>query len=88
MEHPGSGPSPILGKPLLFGTVHGAIGLVGQLSSETFSLLSKLQENIAKIITSVGHIEHEVYPNTVHDCMCASFCCVHDEVTAGVLLQC
>jgi len=26
MEHPGSSPSPIQGKPLLYGTVHGAIG--------------------------------------------------------------
>ena len=27
MEHPGSSPSPIQGKPLLYGTVHGAIGM-------------------------------------------------------------
>ena len=26
MEHPGAAPSPIQGKPLLYGTVHGAIG--------------------------------------------------------------
>ncbi len=62
MDHPGSGPSPILGKPLLFGTVHGAIGLVGQLAPDTYTILSKLQENVAKVITSVGHINHEVYP--------------------------
>ena len=62
MEHPGSGPSPIQGKPLLFGTVHGSIGLIGQLSTETYSLLSRLQENMAKAVTSVGHISHDVYP--------------------------
>ena len=27
MEHPGSSPSPIQGKTLLYGTVHGAIGM-------------------------------------------------------------
>ena len=27
MEHPGSSPSPIQGRPLLYGTVHGAIGM-------------------------------------------------------------
>ncbi len=70
MEHPGSGPSPIQGKPLLFGTVHGAIGLIGQLTRETFSLLSKLQDNMAKVVTSVGSIEHRVYPLTAarRDC--------------------
>ena len=26
MEHPGASPSPIQGKPILYGTVHGAVG--------------------------------------------------------------
>ncbi|XP_064399977.1 DNA damage-binding protein 1-like isoform X3 [Halichondria panicea] len=67
MEHPGSGPSPIQGKPLLFGTVHGAIGLIGHLTRDTFSLLSKLQDNMAKVVTSVGSIEHSVYRSFAND---------------------
>ena len=62
MEHPGSGPAPIQGKPLLYGTVHGSIGLICQLSVETFTLLSKVQDRMAKVVKSVGNIEHEVYP--------------------------
>lgn len=61
MEHLGSSPSPIQGKPILYGSVHGAVGLIGQLEVSTFSLLSKLQEKMAAAITSVGNIEHEVY---------------------------
>ena len=26
MEHPGASPSPIQGKPIIYGTVHGAVG--------------------------------------------------------------
>ena len=37
-------------------------GLVGQLEMSTFSILSKLQENMASAIKSIGNIEHEVYP--------------------------
>lgn len=38
------------------------VGLIGQLEVSTFALLSKLQEKMAAAITSVGNIEHEVYP--------------------------
>lgn len=114
MEHPGGSPFPIHGKPILYGTVHGAVGkmwttlytctyqplieliiinklshsvnikyasfkavetvfgcrlclslspgLLGQLDMSTFSLLAKLQENMAAALASVGNIDHEVYP--------------------------
>lgn len=61
MEHPGSSASLLQGKPLLFGTVHGAIGLIGQLNADTYNLLVKLQLKMADSIKSVGNIEHEVY---------------------------
>jgi DNA damage-binding protein 1 len=61
MEHPGASPSPIQGKPIIYGSVHGAVGLVVQLDMSTFSVLAKLQENMAVAIKSVGNIEHEVY---------------------------
>ncbi|CAI8053753.1 DNA damage-binding protein 1 [Geodia barretti] len=61
MEHPGASPSPIQGKPIIYGSVHGAVGLVVQLDMSTFSVLAKLQESMAAVIKSVGNIEHEVY---------------------------
>jgi DNA damage-binding protein 1 len=62
MEHPGASASPIQGKPIIYGSVHGAVGLIGQLEMSTFSLLAKLQEKMAAAVKSVGNIEHEVYP--------------------------
>ncbi|XP_003389315.1 PREDICTED: DNA damage-binding protein 1-like [Amphimedon queenslandica] len=62
MDHPGAGASSLLqGKPILFGTVHGAIGLIGTLNMDTYTLLSKLQQKMAANIKSVGNIEHEIY---------------------------
>ena len=40
-----------------------AAGLIGQLTSETFTLLMKLQNKMASIVKSMGNIEHEVYPS-------------------------
>ena len=41
-------------------------GLIGQLNSESFSLLSKIQSKMATLIKSVGNISHEVYPLYMH----------------------
>ena len=79
MDHPGSSASVLQGKPLLYGTVHGAIGihytttvlllmymlllgLIGQLSRDTFNILNNLQQRMASCVKSIGNIEHEVYP--------------------------
>ena len=43
-----------------------ATGLIGQLTSETFTLLMKLQNKMASIVKSMGNIEHEVYPSNCH----------------------
>ena len=40
-------------------------GLIGQLEPGVFSLLMKLQVELARIVKSVGNIEHEVYPPNV-----------------------
>ena len=40
----------------------------------TFSLLSKLQEKMAAAITSVGNIEHEVYPCPLSMCVYVYTC--------------
>lgn len=61
MEHPGSTPSLFQAKPLLYGTVHGAIGLIGQLLPETYALLSKLQSKMVHAIRSVGNIDYDAY---------------------------
>lgn len=64
MDHPGAGASSLLqGKPILFGTVHGAIGLIGTLNLDTYTLLSKLQQKMAASIKSIGNVEHEMYPS-------------------------
>jgi DNA damage-binding protein 1 len=61
MDHPGISSTLLQGKPLLYGTVHGAIGLIGQLNNDTYSILSALQQKMVASIKSVGNIEHEIY---------------------------
>ena len=48
--------------PWLTNTFNVIAGLIGQLNSESFSLLSKIQSKMASLIKSVGNISHEVYP--------------------------
>nr|CAG4647642.1 EOG090X00HD [Moina brachiata] len=43
---------------VLFGTVHGAIGLVTQLPTTFYQLLIEIQSRMAKVIKSVGKIDH------------------------------
>ncbi|XP_065284154.1 DNA damage-binding protein 1-like [Dermacentor albipictus] len=57
MQHPGETSSPTQGS-VLFGTVHGAIGLVAQLPSDFYTFLLEVQENLTKVIKSVGKIDH------------------------------
>jgi len=57
MQHPGEVTTPTQGS-ILFGTVNGAIGLVSQIPQEFFAFLSEVQHKLAKVIKSVGKIEH------------------------------
>ncbi|XP_015786302.1 DNA damage-binding protein 1 [Tetranychus urticae] len=60
MQHPGENTTPIQGS-VLFGTVSGAIGLVAQLPQEFFDFLLEVQTKLAKIIKSVGKIDHSAW---------------------------
>jgi len=42
-------------------------GLVTQLSPEFYSFMAELQSKLAKVIRSVGKIEHAEYPMTVSE---------------------
>lgn len=57
MQHPGESSTPTQGS-VLFGTIHGAIGLVTQLPPDFFTFLLEVQNKLTKIIKSVGKIEH------------------------------
>ncbi|KAM7292279.1 DNA damage-binding protein 1-like [Ixodes scapularis] len=57
MQHPGEASSPTQGS-VLFGTIHGAIGLVAQLPSDFYNFLLEVQGNLTKVIKSVGKIDH------------------------------
>lgn len=43
---------------ILFGTVHGSIGVITSFNEELFTLLSEVQKKMQKIIKSVGKIDH------------------------------
>uniref|UniRef100_A0A1E1XLY5 DNA damage-binding protein 1 n=1 Tax=Amblyomma sculptum TaxID=1581419 RepID=A0A1E1XLY5_AMBSC len=60
MQHPGETSSPTQGS-VLFGTIHGAIGLVTQLPADFYTFLLDVQENLTKVIKSVGKIDHSFW---------------------------
>lgn len=60
MENLGDSSTPHSGS-VLYGTVHGAIGLVTSLPTDFFAFLSDLQRNLCRVIKSVGKIEHEAW---------------------------
>uniref|UniRef100_T1J441 DNA damage-binding protein 1 n=1 Tax=Strigamia maritima TaxID=126957 RepID=T1J441_STRMM len=61
MQHPGESSTPTQGS-VLFGTIHGAIGLVTQMPGDFFNFLLDLQNKLIKVIKSVGKIDHGLYP--------------------------
>ncbi|KAJ7367431.1 DNA damage-binding protein 1 [Desmophyllum pertusum] len=61
MEHPGEASTPFQGC-ILFGTVNGTIGIVGQLPQELSVFLTQVQGKLSKVIKSVGKIDHGLYP--------------------------
>lgn len=60
MQHPGESTTPTQGS-ILFGTVNGAIGLVTQLPEEYYTFLNDVQGKLARVIQSVGKINHSFY---------------------------
>merc|ERR1739838_92960 len=46
---------------VLYGTVHGALGLVTSLPLDLYNQLLELQKRLAKVIKSVGKIDHDFY---------------------------
>ncbi|XP_052801738.1 DNA damage-binding protein 1-like [Mya arenaria] len=60
MQHAFESTTPTQGS-VLFGTVNGAVGLVTQLPSEFFNFLLEVQTKLAKVIRSVGKIEHSFW---------------------------
>ncbi|XP_074593114.1 DNA damage-binding protein pic [Brevipalpus obovatus] len=60
MQHLGENTTPIQGS-VLFGTVSGAIGLVTQLPQDFFNFLLETQQKLAKVIKSVGKIDHGLW---------------------------
>ncbi|XP_025085056.1 DNA damage-binding protein 1-like [Pomacea canaliculata] len=60
MQHAGESTTPVQ-NTVLFGTVHGAVGLVAQLPQEFFMFLLEVQNRLAQVIKSVGKIEHSFW---------------------------
>ncbi|XP_052213076.1 DNA damage-binding protein 1-like isoform X2 [Dreissena polymorpha] len=57
MQHAFESTTPTQGS-VLIGTVNGAIGLVTQLPADLFNFLLEVQNKLAKVIKSVGKIDH------------------------------
>jgi len=66
MENLGDSSTPHTGS-ILYGTVHGAIGMVTQLPQDYFEFLSKLQDKLCTVIRSVGKIEHKQWRSFNND---------------------
>ncbi|ESO97964.1 hypothetical protein LOTGIDRAFT_209160 [Lottia gigantea] len=60
MQNVGENMTPIQGS-VLYGTINGTIGLVAQLPQEFFLFLQDVQQRLAKVIKSVGKIEHSFW---------------------------
>jgi len=57
MQNLGESTMPTQGS-VLFGTVNGTVGLVTQFPPEHYNFLKEIQDRLAKVIRSVGKIEH------------------------------
>ncbi|XP_063400808.1 DNA damage-binding protein 1-like [Mytilus trossulus] len=60
MQHALESSTPTQGS-VLYGTVNGAIGLVTQVPQDFFNFLSEIQARLAKVIKSVGKIDHSFW---------------------------
>nr|CAG4643697.1 EOG090X00HD [Lepidurus arcticus] len=66
MQQAADSATPIQGG-VLYGTVHGAIGVVAQLPADFYSFLSDVQSRLAKVIKPVGKIEHDFWRSFSND---------------------
>ena len=66
MQNLGDSTTPHTGC-VLFGTVHGAIGLVTQLPQDFFEFLQDLQKRLNRVIKSVGRIDHAEWRSFFND---------------------
>ncbi|XP_021371372.1 DNA damage-binding protein 1-like isoform X1 [Mizuhopecten yessoensis] len=60
MQHTSENSMPTQGS-VLFGTVNGAVGLVTQLTQDFYNFLLEVQGRLAKVIKSVGKIDHSFW---------------------------
>ncbi|XP_028397691.1 DNA damage-binding protein 1-like [Dendronephthya gigantea] len=60
MEHLGETSNPFQGT-VLYGSVTGAIGIIGQISQDLYEFLTQLQAQMNKVIKSVGKIDHSFW---------------------------
>merc|ERR1719411_1030958 len=52
---------------ILYGTVHGAIGMVTQLPQEFFEFLTDFQRRLCYVIRSVGRIDHDFWRSFMNE---------------------
>ncbi|KAK3102365.1 hypothetical protein FSP39_010832 [Pinctada imbricata] len=60
MQHAGENSTPTQGS-VLYGTVNGAVGLVTQIPQDFYNFLLEVQNRLAKVIKSVGKVEHSFW---------------------------
>lgn len=66
MQHLGESSTPTQGS-ILFGTVHGSIGVITTFNAETFNILSEVQKKLEKVIKGVGKIDHSFWRSFTND---------------------
>ncbi len=44
---------------ILYGGVHGSIGVVASIPQDLYTFLNKVQQNVSKVIRGVGGFSHE-----------------------------
>ena len=62
-----SGAPPLVHKTILYGGCSGSIGLIGCIEKPLFDLLLTLQEALARSVTSIGCISHNVWRSFHND---------------------
>ena len=62
-----SGAPPLVHKTILYGSATGAIGLIGCIEKPLFDLLLTLQDALARSVTSIGCIPHNVWRSFHND---------------------
>jgi DNA damage-binding protein 1 len=50
--------SPVL-STVLYGTINGVIGVIANITQESYELLEKLQYNLTNVIHGIGGLKHQ-----------------------------